>query len=87
MLAIVKCNLSILTCHMKKYKLKYSFHPHTHIDVYCFSIFGLNIHLQPNEICLTNVFDSFIRVIKLDVFKYTSFAMFGTHVLTKKILF
>ena len=59
------------------------------MDTYCCSIFNLNfplteVHLQSHEICFINIFDSFIFVIVLNAYKFSSPVLFGTPVLLDK---
>ena len=67
---------------------------YTRTDIYHYSSFDLNytfhfkfdlrLHLQDN--CFANVFDSFIPVIMLNIFRFTSSVFFGTHALLDKSL-
>ena len=45
-----------------------------------------NLHLNSHDICLVNVFDSFIPVIVLKTFRSKSSVLFGTHTLLHKSL-
>ena len=63
---------------------------HFHIDLYPYSIMDLtyiflsNLHFHPHEICLINVFDSFIPVIMLKTLRFKSSILFGRQTLLGK---
>ena len=63
---------------------------HFHIDLYPYSIMDLtyiflsNLHFHPHEICLINVFDSFIPVITLKTLRFKSSILFGRQTLLGK---
>ena len=45
-----------------------------------------NLHLFPHDICLINTFELFIPVIMLNMFRFKSSVLFGTHALLGKSL-
>ena len=59
-----------------------------HICIHCYSVAGINknflpynLHLQPNEICFINDFESFIPAIVLNTFAFRSSVLFETYIL------
>ena len=51
-------------------------------DLFC--TYDVLLLFQTNiEICFVNVFDSFILVIILNTFKFKSFVLFRTHILSR----
>ena len=50
------------------------------------TFFPSNFHLHSHEICFVNVFDSFIPVIMLNMLRFKSSVLFGTHTSLDKSL-
>ena len=45
-----------------------------------------NLHFNSHDICFVNVFDSFVSVIMLKIFRFKSSVFFGTHALLDRPL-
>ena len=45
-----------------------------------------NLHLHSHDICFVNIFDSFIPIIMLNMLRFESSVLFGTHTLLDRSL-
>ena len=65
-------------------------HSHQHLSLFHqwfeLNFLPSNLYLHSHDICFTNVFDSLIPVIKLNMLRFNFSVLFGTHTLLLKSL-